>query len=91
MINELDPELLDDIENCINGRQDFRIGGRGICINVIYLEAAKTYVATVPRAFVEIHASDVRLGREAASLTFYDRGLPIAVIDLLEYTKVTKI
>lgn len=26
MINELDSELFDKIENCINGRQDFRIG-----------------------------------------------------------------
>ena len=91
MINELDPELFDKIENCINGRQDFRIGGRGIAVDVRCQRVTNIYIVDVPRASVEIHAYDVRLDRDDPALLLCDGARIIAVIDLCGYTKVTKI
>ena len=89
MINELDPELFDNIENSINARSDFRIGGRGICVDIAYVHGV--YVVTVPRADAEIHGSDLTLNRDTPSLTLWMKGLPVCVIGLLHYSKVTRL
>ena len=89
MINELDPEILDQVENNIDARRDFRIGGRGICVDIAYVHGV--YVVTVPRADAEIHGSDLTLNRDTPSLTLWSKGLPVCVIGLLYYTKVTRL
>lgn len=89
MINELDPDLFDAIENAINARRDFKIGCRGICVNIEYVHGV--YVLSIPRADVEIHGDDLTLNRDTPQLTVCINGLPVCVIDLADYSKVTEL
>lgn len=93
MINELDPELFDKIENCLTGCRDFRIGGRGICAEFRFYEAARReYKITIPRASTTI-IGHVRLDKDTPEIDIYPDGsyTPKIIINLCDYTKVTTI
>ena len=91
MINDLDPELFDKIENCLNAWRDFRIGGRGICVDFIFYDAAKhEYKITIPRASTTIIGYPL-LERDIPEIDIYPGGSfqPKITINLCDYTRVT--
>ena len=92
MINELDPDLLDDIEDCLTACRDFTIGARGICAMFRFCDAARReYKIIIPRASTTI-IGHVRLDRDVPEIDIYPAGsyVPKIIINLCAYTKVTK-
>ena len=92
MINELNPELFDDIENCLTTCRDFTIGARGICAMFRFYDAARReYKIIIPRASTTI-IGHVILNRDVPEIDIYPGGsyAPKIIINLCAYTKVTK-
>ena len=84
---------IDIINNLIERKAAFRIGGRGIGIDCRFHNPSKTWVVDVPRASLEMHCETITICDDVEFTVLEchnhnDRDCT-GIFDLKEYTKVT--
>ena len=68
--------------------QDFRLGGRGICIDFWYMESLDMWSVSIPRAHFEI--SHTRLKLLGTNLYLIMDGIAVSAIDLNDFDKLSR-
>ncbi len=77
------------LESNIVTHSDFRLGGRGICIDFRYMASLDKWAISIPRAHFEINYVEPKLYGSNLVLTM--DGLGVGSLDLNDFDKLSRL
>lgn len=77
------------LESYLATHRDFRLGGRGICIDFWYMESLDMWSVSIPRAHFEMNHANLKL--LGTNLYLIMDGIAVSSIDLNDFDKLSKV
>lgn len=76
------------LESYLTTHRDFRLGGRGICIDFWYMESLDRWAVSIPRAHFEMNHAELKL--LGTNLYIIMDGIAVSAIDLNDFGKLSR-
>ena len=76
------------VDTYLTTHKDFRLGGRGICIDFWYMESLDRWAVSIPRAHFEINHIELKL--LGNNLYLIMDGIAVSSIDLNDFDKLSR-
>lgn len=71
----MDKRFIEDLKIFIKNRESFRIGVRGICVDVRWDRSTMTWIVDIPRAFVSLRTSAIGFDETEEHLVMRNMGM----------------